>query len=276
MCISQMMWSSFCLLSLFVSLGSSQHTIQQALHMSQASYCPGVSLASWECSTCDADAVLMDIVEQGGERALLGAYPKENIIFVSFRGSTNIQNWIDNVQFAQTCPYTSYPDVCVETGFYKVFNELYPSVNETLHYMAGVFGTRNVLITGHSLGAAVGTLTAYALRDQSLGEFDVSLITFGSPRVGNAAFSAAVSHSTRITHAYDIVPHVPQEFLGYLHTPHEVWYPGTEEEGSVECDDGDGNEDPNCSNSCGPLHCTSISDHLTYLDVNMGSDGDCE
>lgn len=272
MYISQRMWSSFCLLSLFVSLVSSQSMVHQALHMSQASYCSNVSLTSWNCKTCDSDAVLVDVVEQGGERALVGVYPSQDLLFVSFRGSTNIQNWIDNVQFAQTCPYTSRPDLCVETGFYKVFQNVFPSVNATLHDMAERFDTENVLITGHSLGAAIGVLTAHALRH---GNWNVSLITFGSPRVGNDAFALENGGSIRITHAYDIVPHLPQEFLGYLHVPHEVWYPGTEEEGSVECDDDDGSEDPHCSNSCGPLHCTSISDHLTYLDVNMGSDGDC-
>ena len=34
-------------------------------------------------------------------------------------------------------------------------------------------------------------------------------------------------------------------------------------------------EDSLCSNSCGPLHCTSIDDHLHYLNITMGTNGDC-
>ena len=39
-------------------------------------------------------------------------------------------------------------------------------------------------------------------------------------------------------------------------------------------DDEDG-EDPSCSDSCGPLHCTSVDDHLNYLNISLGTDGDC-
>ena len=35
--------------------------------------------------------------------------------------------------------------------------------------------------------------------------------------------------------------------------------------------DGSG-EDADCSNSCGPLHCTSASDHLDYMNLPLGSD----
>ena len=34
-------------------------------------------------------------------------------------------------------------------------------------------------------------------------------------------------------------------------------------------------EDDNCSNSCYPIHCTSIDDHMNYVNVKMGIDGDC-
>ena len=42
---------------------------------------------------------------------------------------------------------------------------------------------------------------------------------YGEPRVGNAAFAAALSASVtawRVTHNSDIVPHVPFEDLGYV------------------------------------------------------------
>jgi hypothetical protein len=67
-----------------------------------------------------------------------------------------------------------------------------------------------------------------------------------------------------------MVPHVPEEFMGYLHVSNEVWY----NEGNTDfiiCDDYN-IEDNRCSNSCSPIHCTSTSDHLYYLNVSMGSD----
>ena len=40
---------------------------------------------------------------------------------------------------------------------------------------------------------------------------------------------------------------------------------------------GDDNEeeDPKCSDSCAPLNCDSINNHLNYLNISMGVDGDC-
>ena len=38
------------------------------------------------------------------------------------------------------------------------------------------------------------------------------------------------------------------------------------------CNDYNNVEDDNCSNSCAPIHCTSTSDHLYYLNVTIGND----
>lgn len=261
----------------FVFFVSGQPLVQQALHVSQASYCDNIT--SWDCQTCDTDAILHKMVEYDGERSILGVYPEHDVIFVAFRGSTNIQNWIDNVQFALTCPFDNQT-FCVETGFYKVFEYMYNDVTMTLANIVQHYDINHILVTGHSLGAAVASLTAYALY-QDYPEYLVSLISFGSPRVGNEAFvedfmkKKSVQISMRITHAYDIVPHVPQEFLGYIHIPHERWYPDDSIDQYVECNDTEHQEDSECSDSCGPFHCTSVQDHLYYLNITMGSTGDC-
>ena len=70
------------------------------------------------------------------------------------------------------------------------------------------------------------------------------------------------------------MPHVPQQFLHYNHIPHEIWYNEDNTE-LKDCNDMNLEEDPLCSNSCGPIHCTSTSDHLNYLNISMGSEGDC-
>ena len=78
----------------------------------------------------------------------------------------------------------------------------------------------------------------------------------------------------RITHYYDMVPHVPQEFLGYLHIPSEIWY--NEDNTNYQlCNDNYETEDDLCSNSCSPFQCTSSDDHLYYLNVSLGTYGYC-
>ena len=71
-----------------------------------------------------------------------------------------------------------------------------------------------------------------------------------------------------------MVPHVPQEFLGYLHIPSEIWYDEANTKYQL-CNDNYESEDDLCSNSCSPFHCTGTNDHLYYLNVSLGTYGYC-
>jgi hypothetical protein len=70
-----------------------------------------------------------------------------------------------------------------------------------------------VLVTGHSLGAALATLAAPRVSG-------ARLFTFGSPRVGDAAFAARPDHPPhqRWVDCADLVTRIPPETLGYAHT----------------------------------------------------------
>lgn len=70
-----------------------------------------------------------------------------------------------------------------------------------------------LIFAGHSLGGALATL-ATSLRPPD------ALYTFGSPRVGDAAFAAAASSTNhrRYTNCCDIVTRLPPEAMSYRHT----------------------------------------------------------
>ena len=80
---------------------------------------------------------------------------------------------------------------------------------------------RRLLVTGHSLGAALATLAAAI-------QSNVHLYTFGSPRVGNEAFRDAVAaiavRAERYIDNRDLVCRLPSERFGYRHigTPHFI------------------------------------------------------
>ena len=84
-----------------------------------------------------------------------------------------------------------------------------------------------MVTTGHSLGGAIATLAAAALR-AAHGATD--LYTYGSPRVGNAAFvehvEALPGGNFRLTHDADPVPLLPPSVLGYRHLSPEYWLVG--------------------------------------------------
>ena len=72
-----------------------------------------------------------------------------------------------------------------------------------------------VLVTGHSLGAAIAVFCTLDLVIE-MPNVQVYHYTFGQPRVGNAAFASffqkhAKAASFRFTHNHDIVPHLPLE-----------------------------------------------------------------
>ena len=104
--------------------------------------------------------------------------------------------------------------------------------------------------------------------------YNVTLINFGSPRIGNQNFVYDFFKypitTKRITHYYDMVPHLPQNKLGYLHIPNEIWY-NEDNTKYIICNDNVDEEDNICSNSCAPLNCKSVSDHLNYLNTTMGT-----
>ena len=249
--------------------------VKTALNISQAAYCLDTD-SIWNCSTCDATNKLDTILNTKGEQVLFGYNTEYKSVFVGFRGSVNIRNWIDNLQFSQKTPYNN-TEIGVEKGFYNLYSDLKKEILVTTKNLADKYATNSILITGHSLGATLGTIMAFDLLYVENAEFIPTLITFGSPRVGNEHFANNMRNlnidSNRITHYYDMVPHVPQEFLKYSHISQEIWY-NEESDQYTLCND-EKEEDVKCSDSCAPLHCTSISDHLRYLNINMGSDGDC-
>jgi hypothetical protein len=256
--------------------------VQRQLDLCQASYCIDSIDAAWDCSACDSGIELEAVVynKWSGGRALVGYDSKQDALFVAYRGSSDIQNWIDNAEFKLISPYTDLSGVKVEKGWYSWYTGMKDEIDSTLLALFSKHGTSRVQITGHSAGGSVATLHAF---DIARGESSTpglsldSVVTFGSPRVGNSAFSEAHDEyidqdsipSWRVTHYYDIVPHIPEEILGYHHVNTEVWYNEPSTSYSI-CDQS--GEDPTCSNTCGPTHCTSVDDHLDYLNTPLGAD----
>jgi hypothetical protein len=77
-----------------------------------------------------------------------------------------------------------------------------------------------VLLTGHSLGAALATLACADLITEGLkAAHQVNLVSFGSPRVGDSAFCALLSGAvvSRYVNCCDIVTQLPPQALGFAH-----------------------------------------------------------
>jgi pimeloyl-ACP methyl ester carboxylesterase len=119
-------------------------------------------------------------------------------------------------------------DICsgckVHRGFWNSWTEARDGVLAAVKSAAAVNPGYKLVVVGHSLGGAIGTLATAELRKSGC---DVALYTFGSPRVGNNAFSSYVSKQNggnyRITHYNDIVPRLPTLVQGYVHVTPEYY-----------------------------------------------------
>ena len=241
-----------------------QITLQQiTINWAQSAYCETPYVENLE-----------NIIEKEGVRAITGYNESLDSIIVAYRGSCTIENWINDIKISLIYPYQNMPDVGVEKGFFESYMTIKSEVLESIFSISDKYNTTNIIATGHSLGS-ISQLLVFDMHFEYPEYNIIQLVTFGSPRIGNKEFSQEfqktnISHQ-RVTHWKDIVPHLPEQILGYYHTPSEKWY---NEDNSVMiyCNDEDGYEDPSCSNS---LYCTSTSDHLYYLNITMGTEGDC-
>ncbi|KAF4453031.1 putative triacylglycerol lipase precursor [Fusarium austroafricanum] len=165
-----------------------------------------------------------------GSRTGIGGYvatdSNRKEIVVSIRGSSNIRNWLTNLDFGQSdCSLVS--GCGVHTGFQNAWNEISKQATDAVSKARKANPSFKVISTGHSLGGAVAALAGANLR---VGGTPVDIYTYGAPRVGNAQLSAFISGQAggeyRITHDDDPVPRLPPLIFGYRHTSPEFWLAG--------------------------------------------------
>ncbi|KAL6657150.1 hypothetical protein ACP70R_004930 [Stipagrostis hirtigluma subsp. patula] len=246
------------------------------------------ALYTWTCSRCndltqgfEMRSLIVDV--ENCLQAFVGVAHDLNAIIVAIRGTqeNSVQNWIKDLIWKQLdLSYPDMPNAKVHSGFFSSYNDtiLRLAITSAVQKARKSYGDINVMVTGHSMGGAMASFCALDLAIK-LGSDKVRLMTFGQPRVGNAAFASYfaeyVPNTIRVTHGHDIVPHLPPYFsflsqLTYHHFPREVWV--QDADGNITeqiCDDS--GEDPDCCR-CISMFSLSIQDHFTYLGVDMEAD----
>ncbi|MGF7048088.1 hypothetical protein J2T13_002594 [Paenibacillus sp. DS2015] len=133
--------------------------------------------------------------------------PKE--IIIAFRGSSSTTNWISNISASQKRFKYIKEDCLTHRGFTDIYSS---ARNEIISTLSRLSPDKTIYITGHSLGGALATLCAVDIAANTSYN-SPNLFTYGSPRVGNPAFTKAfsqyVQNSYRITNPFDVVTHAP-------------------------------------------------------------------
>lgn len=143
---------------------------------------------------------------------LMGRNAASRTAFLSFRGTSDVAEWVADID--------AFPDDYrpisgfgqVHTGFQDVYQLVGGNIAANL--AAATAGCDQILITGHSLGAALAVLAAPDVaRNMPPNTTEPRLITFAGPRVGvsdfAASFNALIESCYRVVNTLDIVPFLP-------------------------------------------------------------------
>jgi pimeloyl-ACP methyl ester carboxylesterase len=147
---------------------------------------------------------LIEAFDRSGTDGFVARGPEFSVL--CFRGSDNVKAWMTNLD-ALPAPWRG--EGKAHRGFAAALDAVWPMAEAAIRQ-----ASEPIVMTGHSLGAALATLAA------SL-QPDADLITFGSPRAGDAAFGASMerrqAESRRYVNNRDIVCRLPTARLGYQH-----------------------------------------------------------
>ena len=168
-------------------------------------------------------------------------------------------------------PYPGVNGAQVHRGFIDAFEAVSPLVISSVQNLLSVHTTANIVITGHSLGAALATFAALDVKTKlNIASSKITFYSFGSPRTGNQAFTDYLyslfpnGGCQRVTHYNDVVPHLPPTAFGFNHIGDEIWYqnPGTDLSYKTCKNVAGKQEDLTCSSS---IYATGIEAHLIYI-----------
>lgn len=173
-----------------------------------------------------------------------------NTVFLAFRGTIGLsQFWQELTKGYDRTPFPP-TNVNVNKYFYNSAidmweNGVYSTVNNASYQ------NYNFVLTGHSLGGALSSLTAYKMlynttippsqvtlqfkNCQSL--VQIRLVTFGEPRTGDYNYAnelrQRLNYAFRVVHGSDPIPHLPwcasnsaggcKENSDYYQHAQEIW-----------------------------------------------------
>jgi len=157
-----------------------------------------------------------------GTQGFVARHPSLKLTVLAFRGteSDKLEDLLSDIETLQR-EWPDSPGCLAHDGFADCW---FPAKDEVCSLVAQREGA--LLVTGHSLGAALATLAAIVVKP-------TKLITFGSPRVGNDKLCALLDEVEvrRFVHCCDMVTRIPPEqfdqenlgqFLTELADPHNI------------------------------------------------------
>jgi len=173
-----------------------------------------------EASTKTAsDKISIDL---SGGRALVST--KDDMMFIIYRSTSGdrtdfTKNVLTDLDGALISPEWYDGENSDSVLIHRGFDTEYSRFRNKILNIAARTESKKFIISGHSLGSALSTLTALDLASNY--KYDVSVVTFGSPRVGNKDFREVmekyVPDNYRIYFPDDPIVSIPGLLIEYEH-----------------------------------------------------------
>lgn len=211
----------------------------------------------------------------------VGYWPSQNAVVVGHQGTESVPAALADADAGFTSFDSSlFPDlpsgILGHSGFIGEQKNTASTILTEVKRLISSNNASTVITTGHSLGAAIAEIDALFFKQNLPSSVDVRSVTFGTPRVGNAAYakyfdSQLLGKFFRVNHGSDPVPVVPPTSAGFVHPTGEVHLLSLG--GAVACPGEDDAVDSQCQIRTVPtLLQANDLDHLgPYNGLTMGS-----
>src|SRR5258708_16200158 len=142
---------------------------------------------------------------------LVGKNTASKTAFVAIRGTQTQTEWLQNLDI-DTTGYRPVPDFGdVHMGWMGLYETMRANLAAILP--AACAGCDQLIVTGHSLGAALAVLAAPDIAKNISVVPEPKLTTFGGPRPGlhdfAVPFNLLIDSCFRVVNLFDIIPHLP-------------------------------------------------------------------
>ncbi|KAJ7157706.1 alpha/beta-hydrolase [Mycena crocata] len=262
-----------------VSLQTVNATLLRPAKFARAAYCSGASLKAWNCGEPCQSLNGVEFLQSGGDQGLVPFYliahdTVDQSLVVAHEGTDpdNVLSILNDADFFLTAvdtariPQAVGKGAKVHSGFQDTFQRTADGLLAGVKAQLASTGVKKVVVTGHSLGAAVATMTGAMIKGAVDPSVDVAVTTFGLPRGGNTAWADFLDSNvgvTFVTNQNDPVPTVPPLLLGFAHSSGEIHIADGAQTNLIACP---GQDNKHCATGNSLLH-ISIKNHLgPYFD----------
>ncbi|KAJ7027921.1 alpha/beta-hydrolase [Mycena alexandri] len=243
-----------------IALADVQSSLLRPAQFARVAYCSSKSITDWTCGEPCTSLGNVTFLQSGGDQGLIPLYyiahdPSDNSLAVAHEGtdSKNILSILNDVKFGLVdLNVTRFPDTAgkgiqVHSGFQQTFERTADGLLAGVMKGLASTGAKKVTVTGHSLGAALATMTGALIKKSVDPSVEVTVTGFGLPRGGNQAWADFLDSDVGVqymTNQNDPVPIVPPRSLGFHHSSGEVHIVDDTQQDFVDCP---GQDNENCS-----------------------------